>query len=658
LAVSWHERQTPPFLATDAGRKWIDSPAGTEWVGTRDSWFWLDSAAGQGWVSDWARLNAVEASLAAADTATHQLHQRLMSWIQEGGLRNDTVRQPLMVGTPVSTPDTMGLTWHFGLMVLAWIVFYPIIDRAVRQVNRGNDATRLARRGRVEANLARAFGLLMVTSAVEVQPIVISAVHHANPMAVLEDTGVLLGVGVVFIAPLMGMLAMLRGRVLALLAASAGPAVLYGIFGGLALLFIYARPLMVVHVPSPEVLYFEQPLLAWKHLQNGSAFYLAALAGSIVTLVTLNVNRTSMHAFYRDRLMSAYVVASRKMLFTTVVEPQGDILISEVSIAESGAPYHLVNAAVNLQGASDLSLRGRASDFFLFSKYFIGSVHTGYCRTAQVENNYAGIHLGSAVAISGAAAAPNMGTFSAGSTAVLLALLNVRMGYWMANPAQIFRAAGADNIMSAANRAVTRASATLLYREFLGALRGDTPSVYLSDGGHIENLGVYELLRRRCRFVIVGDGEADPEMHFVSLAGALRYARLDLGIEVDIDLDAMRIDETGTSNAHWCVGVIYYPATESELAMQGYVLYFKSAVTGDEDEIITQYRAANPDFPHETTADQFFDEAQFEAYRDLGLHSVRGMFDDASGLEKAFNTGQLLAWFERRTEEIRARRES
>ncbi|HEX9735476.1 MAG TPA: patatin-like phospholipase family protein, partial [Thermoanaerobaculia bacterium] len=140
--------------------------------------------------------------------------------------------------------------------------------------------------------------------------------------------------------------------------------------------------------------------------------------------------------------------------------------------------------------------------------------------------------------------------------------------------------------------------------------------VNLSDGGHIENMAAIELLRRRCKFVVIGDGEADPELSFNGLATLIRYARIDLGIRIDIDLDALRLGDGRRSQSHFAVGRIRYPFETED----GYLLYLKSSFSGDEDEVVKEYRAQHPDFPHEPTADQFFDEGQFEAYRALGQH--------------------------------------
>ena len=146
-----------------------------------------------------------------------------------------------------------------------------------------------------------------------------------------------------------------------------------------------------------------------------------------------------------------------------------------------------------------------------------------------------------------------------------------------------------------------------------GRIDGKSDYVNLTDGGHLENLGVYELLRRQCKFIIACDAEADPDRKFGSLARAIRFARIDWGIHIDIDVGDLRKDAHGKSLKGWALGRIRYPDDKT-----GYLLYIKSSLLGNENRYVKTYAAVNPAFPHESTGDQFFSEAQFEAYRSLG----------------------------------------
>src|SRR6185503_8936686 len=141
-----------------------------------------------------------------------------------------------------------------------------------------------------------------------------------------------------------------------------------------------------------------------------------------------------------------------------------------------------------------------------------------------------------------------------------------------------------------------------------------------------ENLGVYELIRRRCKFIIACDAEEDGRFSMEALGGMVRKCRIDFGVEIDIDTSEIRsCDEKGNSRGHCAVGRIYYPG----VAEPGFLVYLKSSLTGDEVSDILQYKTQNRAFPHESTGDQFFSESQFESYRSLGYHVVRKAFRPA-----------------------------
>jgi hypothetical protein len=197
----------------------------------------------------------------------------------------------------------------------------------------------------------------------------------------------------------------------------------------------------------------------------------------------------------------------------------------------------------------------------------------------------------------------------------------VRKGQRLLNPNEVVDAKNLS--FSPYYRWRVRPSALL--REIAGKLNEESKWVNVSDGGHIENLAGIELLRRRCKYIVIGDGEADPEHHFNGLAILIQTARIDLGIHIEINVDPLRLNKKGLSKAHWVAGRIHYPGEVEK----GYLLYIKSSVTGDEDEVIKRYRNTQPAFPHESTADQFFGEGQFEAYRSLGQHIGESLFESS-----------------------------
>jgi hypothetical protein len=344
----------------------------------------------------------------------------------------------------------------------------------------------------------------------------------------------------------------------------------------------------------------------------------------------LSPNANSLHRLYRDRLSKAFIVCPEKKLETATAPIKTIDKIKLSALNSERSPYHLLNAALNVQASKYANRRGRNADFFLFSRNYVGSATTGYVATKQLEDKVPEVDLATAMAISGAAASSNMGSSSVRQWTLSLAMLNVRLGYWLRNP----------RFLSGQSRFAevfyTLFNPYFLYEAF-GLLNERRWFVNLSDGGHIENLGVYELLRRRCCLIIVVDAEADPRMNFGSFVTLQRYARIDLGIRIELPWSEIRAVTLDTDQAvraadgvppaivsragpHCAVGKIYYPEGE------GRILYVKSSVSGDENDYVMEYKRRHASFPHETTGDQFFTEEQFEAYRALGFHALQGFF--------------------------------
>lgn len=350
---------------------------------------------------------------------------------------------------------------------------------------------------------------------------------------------------------------------------------------------------------------------------------LVVAAFGVLFIALMDTNEASLHSLFRAQLARLFIVRRRG---ATELTPDESVPLSALSQPGSMAPYHLLNAALNLQGSRDPSLRGRNSDFFVFSRHFVGGPRTGYCRTEDLERIEPDVDLSAAMAISAAAAAPNMGTYTLRSVVLLMAFLNLRLGYWLLNPAVVRRSAEPPTLWE---RFTAFPAGWCYFRELASALHERGPHVYLSDGGHLENTGAYELLRRRCRCLIVSDAEEDPAMRFGGLVALIRFARLDLGVEIEISLDELAPDERGVCRQHSALGRICYPSRDGMPAEYGTLVYIKSSLTGDEHAVVGQYRAENPLFPHESTANQAFGEAQFEAYRALGEHVTRGLSNNA-----------------------------
>ena len=221
--------------------------------------------------------------------------------------------------------------------------------------------------------------------------------------------------------------------------------------------------------------------------------------------------------------------------------------------------------------------------------------------------------LGQAVAISGAAASPNMGYNTSPLVSFLLTMFNVRLGWWFPNPGK-----------KAWNKRGMRYSLYYLVNELFGLAGEKRLFLNVSDGGHFENLGIYELVRRRCKVIIACDAECDELLNFGGLGNVIRLCKTDFDATIDIDVKSIHEQKDDASIAHCTVGRITYSNGSI-----GYLLYIKASITGDEDVSVAQYRSSHPTFPHESTADQFFSEDQFESYRRLGQHIVSHAFRGA-----------------------------
>jgi hypothetical protein len=379
----------------------------------------------------------------------------------------------------------------------------------------------------------------------------------------------------------------------------------------------------------------------------GAAWFTAAVSFGIATLLSsrVDVNQFSMHNFYENRLVRCYLGASHRHRSPnrfTGFDPDDDFTLASLTPNATEAPYRgpfpIFNATLNLVSGEELAWQERKAEAFSFTPLFSGFASTpteergaphgktgislhGYRPTKDYAFPNGGIRVGKAVAISGAAVSPNWGFHTAPATAFLLTVFNVRLGSWIGNPRD----------QKCWTRSGPGFGLGYLLVELAGAANSKSNYVYLSDGGHFEDLGIYELVRRRCRYIIACDGGQDAAFTFDDLGNAIRKCRADFGVEIDIDLSSIFPKTSASGNArafsgtHCAVGSIAYPNTP----FRGMLIYLKASLTGDEPADILEYAAFHPEFPHQTTADQFFEESQFESYRKLGYHIGTTVFSEA-----------------------------
>jgi hypothetical protein len=215
---------------------------------------------------------------------------------------------------------------------------------------------------------------------------------------------------------------------------------------------------------------------------------------------------------------------------------------------------------------------------------------------------------------------------------VLMAIFNVRLGYWM-------RWRPGVQGWLASNAFIQ------LTRETLGLLNERASAINLSDGGHIENLGAYELVRRKLKFIVCVDGGMDASMDCADLNRLQRLVAIDFGYRIDFDTTDLKLIDKFSTNYGMLVKIDYTPQTDNvALKELGWMLYIKLAMLGTESNYILDYRRENPLFPHQSTADQFFDEAQFEAYRKLGEIAAQSFLSTQFDTE---SVNDFREWFQK-----------
>lgn len=341
-----------------------------------------------------------------------------------------------------------------------------------------------------------------------------------------------------------------------------------------------------------------------------------------------NPNATSFHRFYRKQLADAFLFFAGDKRNALLQDMQHAAKANEI------APYPLINTTLNLQSSNDPNFQGnKANDYFLLSPHYCGSKLVGYVKTNETKG-YRDLTFPSAITISAAAVNPGMGSYSNQLLSILTTIFNLRLGFWIWNP------------MRLVSKYPVVWWPSYFFYELFSRISTDKLMVNISDGGHIENLGVMELLRRRCRLIIAVDAEADPTYGFGAVENLTVRARNELGIDIRFRED--QIPEKvirpkpshGYSQQRYAIADMYqlWDKVETSRGEEiihyennkiGTFVYLKSSVKApvgrpeiSRDDHLRygtyKYKIYNPDFPHESTADQFFDPIQWESYFQLG----------------------------------------
>lgn len=415
----------------------------------------------------------------------------------------------------------------------------------------------------------------------------------------------------------------------------AGFAFIYGLLllaYGISTDALSAKP--IVHLASAGVMQFVWPSLG-------------AFALGLAVSLLVNINLATQHRIYRDRLMEVFC-AERSALESEEWQPAVHAQSSAgwlIKMKNQRRPFHLINTCVVTTDSRKRRYRGRGGDNFILSPLFYGSDATGWVKTKKIWKE---LSLPTAIAVSGAALNANSGPHGTGllrnnAYSALLSLLGLNLGFWARNP------------MKLRDDPNYRFYIPTLLRPGLKAIFGqnlDEEGAYvqLSDGGHFENLGIYELVRRKVDFLLISDASQDEGFSFEDLANAIERVRVDFGVNLrfqhdDYDLSHVIpgsatsdnpagqnfVERYHLSTRGYAIGTIEYPD-----ASKGVVVYIKSTLTRGLPGDLYGYKSRNPAYPHQTTLDQFFDEEQFEAYRELGYRLTAKLFRDIEDRRRMF----------------------
>jgi hypothetical protein len=354
-------------------------------------------------------------------------------------------------------------------------------------------------------------------------------------------------------------------------------------------------------------------------------FWIGALVLLLLLFVFADQTSWSLHPYYKRRLATAFAMTRL---------PGGEVgehpyreptPIDDIGRAPRG-PQLILGAAANLTGNS--APPGRRALAYVFTPDWMGGPEIGYTTPASMREalgsrNAGDVTLVAAMAISGAAVASAMGRHNLGSLNAVLATFNLRLGVWLPSPRYLEHVAVGDAPSPGLRRL------TLVLREVFGSYDKQDRFLYVTDGGHVENLGVVELLRRRCETVFCFDGSGGPS----TLVEGIRLAYEELGVEIEFPDGYEQVREGSAAPdpaiakdvaarlaaTSVLVGTVRYPALADDLPEQtGTIVYARSVLTRSTPGQILEHAARNARFPNDPTGDQWFDVEQFNNYVALG----------------------------------------
>jgi hypothetical protein len=367
------------------------------------------------------------------------------------------------------------------------------------------------------------------------------------------------------------------------------------------------------------------------------------------------LNLSTLQPLYSARLTRAYLGGSNgerfgagKVQLRSVAEPvRSDHLTADEYFRNPLMPIHIINVCVNQNSdpAEQLVQRDRKGKplAILPAGFALDGTFSAFPAPDGMGEMSARLTIGEWVGVSGAAFSTGLGRGTTLGYSLLMGLANIRLGRWWESGLTSPSAPGLGRQF----RKVFKTQAYLLdelFATFYGTRR---PLQYLSDGGHFENTAVYELLRpeRKIRLIVVCDCGCDPDYAFDDLANLVRLGRIDFSVEIEVDRNVAGDGHLGTifgtpeeflpskdgssprdTKCALLLNVFHTPAARASNAPDARIIVLKPRLISGVAADLAQYRIAHPDFPQQPTADQFYDEAQWESYRKLGLEIATRVF--------------------------------
>ena len=384
-------------------------------------------------------------------------------------------------------------------------------------------------------------------------------------------------------------------------------------------------------------------------LQLGIVVLLMAISAGLVGWQA-NVNFVGFHRFYRDRLMQTFFPsADPKETGDAAAQARNveGFFVHQLRHASRAGdrrgPYHIINTNVLLADSNVARYRGRGGASFIISPLFSGCDATGWRASNSWRMPSGTLTLATAMAVSGAAINPRTGPSGRGPmrtsfVSLLMTLFNARLGLWVTNPRKPLdeRPRSAPNFILPG---IFPAMGFRLHHE-------DHDYIELTDGAHFDNTGLYELIRRNVKLIILVDGSDDKEFNYSGLASAFQRIRADFGVQIRFDKGGYLLKNlmhdakdkgAFAKRLHFAdkgfalARIDYQPHdddTNRDRSEDGLLVIIKAAMIAGLPADVLGYKSAHPDFPNESTTDQFFDETQLEAYRELGYRLGRTALED------------------------------